>query len=449
VWVALNGAQKTNKPTIDKTDCNPQIVAGQYLSDTPARGATDGNARTCHATTIRAAVRGHGLQSTFELVMNTLSEVVSCDCGVLLSWQVGERTVRVDALSGGHQTGLQAGMDLPVSEAVPDLVCGRLAAVICSDTHIGCDWLNRTMGQMGIGSSLMIALDSDSPAQRLLLIGSIKREQFNSEDAATVGELAGALRASLQHYWQDSDQEIGDQWGRGDAGVREHHRLVSELSQGVAHRLSNTFAVLLGKLQLLEDKINNQETVEQLRELQATVIEGTTILQSLTRFSASEQSNSREIVNLRTLAQEVIDLTRPAWDSPNPRARVIKLIHHTVDDIEVYANRAELKEALINIVFNAIQALPAGGEIVITQGCDDGLGFVEVADSGVGMDGEVRRRATEPFFTTRNGDCPGLGLSLASRIARKHDGYVSIFSEPGEGSVIRLSVASLPEADVP
>jgi len=390
---------------------------------------------------IRAAVRGHGLQSTFELVMNTLSEVVSCDCGVLLSWQVGKRTVRVDALSGSHQTGLQAGMNLPVSEAVPDLICGRLAVMICSDTHIGCDWLNRTMGQMGIGSSLIIALDSDSPAQRLLLIGSIKREQFNSEDAATVGELTGALRASLQGYWQDSDQEIGDQ-----CGVREHHRLVSELSQGVAHRLSNTFAVLLGKLQLLEDKINNQESVERLRELQATVIEGTTILQSLARFSAREQSTSREIVNLRTLAQEVIDLTRPAWDSPNPSARVITLVHHTVDDIEVYANRAELKEALINIVFNAIQALPAGGEIVITQGCADGLGFVEVADSGVGMDGEVRRRATEPFFTTRNGDCPGLGLSLASRIARKHDGYISTFSEPGEGSVIRLSVASLPEA---
>jgi len=395
---------------------------------------------------LRATVRGHGLQGTFELVMNTLSEAVACDCGVLLSWQAEERNVQVDALSASHQTGLQAGMNLPVGEAVQDLVCGRLAAAVCLEAHIGCDSLNRTMGQMGIGSSLIIPLDPDSPARRLLLIGSTKRGQFNSEDAATVGELTGALRASLQDYWQDSDQKIGDQWGRGDASVREHHRLVSELSQGVAHRLSNTFAVLLGKLQLLEDKINNQETVEQLRELQATVIEGATILQSLTQFSASEQSNDREIVNLRTLAQEVIELTRPAWDPPNPIVRAIKLVHHTVDDIEVYANRAELKEALINIVFNAIQALPAGGEIVITQGCDDGLGFVEVADNGVGMDGEVRRRATEPFFTTRNGDCLGLGLSLASRIARKHDGYVSIFSQPGEGSVIRLSVALLPEA---
>ncbi|MCK4324705.1 MAG: HAMP domain-containing histidine kinase, partial [Armatimonadetes bacterium] len=292
----------------------PQRALPQHPAQITDGGYSSQALLSVQEQVIRAAVRGHGLQSTFELVMNTLSEVVSCDCGVLLSWQVGERNVRVDALSGSHQIGLQAGMNLPVSEAVQDLVCGRLAAAICSDTHIGCNWLNRTMGQMGIGSSLIIALDSDNPARRLLLIGSIKRGQFNSEDAATVGELTGALRASLQDYWQYSDQEIGDQWGRGDASVREHHRLVSELSQGVAHRLSNTFAVLLGKLQLLEDKINNQETVEQLRDLQATVIEGTTILQSLARFSTSKQSNSREIVNLRTLAQEVIDLTRPAWD---------------------------------------------------------------------------------------------------------------------------------------
>ncbi len=395
---------------------------------------------------IRAAVRGHDLRSTFELVMNTLSQVVSSDCGMLLSWPIGEQNLRVVALSGSHPLSLKTGMNLPISKPVANLASGRLAVAICSDTHNACNWLSRTMGQMGIGSSLIIALDTVSPVRKLLLMGSTKKGHFNSRDAATVEELTGVLRTSLQNCRRDSGPKIGEQWGRGDASTREHHRLVSELSLGVAHRLGNIFAVLLGRLQLLEDKINNQEMVARLRELQTTVVEGTTLLQSLTRFSASEPPNGRQIVNLRTLADEVIDLTRPVWDAPHPSTRAIKLVHHTADEIEVYANRAELKEALVNMLFNAIQALPAGGEIMITQGSDERLGFVQVADNGAGMDGEVRRRATEPFFTTHAGDCRGLGLSLASRIAHKHNGYISIFSAPGEGSVIRLSAGLSPEA---
>jgi len=396
---------------------------------------------------IRAAVRGHDLPSTLELVMNALSQLVSSDCGVLLSWLTGEQNLRVVALSGSHPLGLKIGISLPISKPVQDLASGRLAVATCSDTRTDNYWLNRTMGQMGIGSSLTIALDTASPVRKLLLIGSTKKNHFKSRDTATMEELTGVLRTVLQDCRRDSSQKIGEQWGRGNTSTREHYRLVSELSMGVAHRLGNIFAVLLGRLQLLEDKINNQETVARLRELQTTIAEGTTLLQSMTRFSTSEPPNGRQIVNLRTLADEVIDLTRPVWDPPHPSARAIKLVHHTADDIQVYANRVELKEALVNMVFNAIQALPTGGEIVITQGADEELGFVQVADSGVGMDAEMRRRATEPFFTTHEGDCRGLGLSLASRIAHKHNGYISIFSAPGEGSVIRLSVSLSPEAN--
>jgi len=422
-----------------------RAILQEHPAKAPAAACSSQALLSIQERVIRAAVRGRDSGSTFELVMNALSQAVSSDCGMLLSWVVGEQNLQVTALSGSHQLGLRPGMSLPLSKPLPDLASGRLAATICSDTHNDGNWLNRTMGQRGIGSTLTIPLDTASAVRKLLLIGSINKGHFSPGDAAVVEQLTGVLRTCLQDCHQGNGQKTEEQWGRGQAGVSEHYRLVSELSQGVAHRLGNIFGVLLGRLQLLEDNVNDQATIAQLKELQATVTEGTTLLQSLARFSARVPADDRQRVNLRILAEEVIELTRPVWDLPDLDARDIKLVHHGADDIEVYANRTELKEALVNMIFNAIQALPNGGEIVIAQGRDKELGFVQVADTGVGMDSEVRRRATEPFFSTREGTCPGLGLSLANRIARKHNGYISIFSAPGEGSVIRLFVALSPE----
>jgi CheY-like chemotaxis protein/anti-sigma regulatory factor (Ser/Thr protein kinase) len=104
----------------------------------------------------------------------------------------------------------------------------------------------------------------------------------------------------------------------------------------------------------------------------------------------------------------------------------------------VQGDESEIREALINLVFNAVDAMPDGGQILLRTGVDLGAVFVEVADNGAGMDEETRRRCLEPFFTTKGASGSGLGLAMVYGMAERHSARVDIHSERGRGTQVRL-----------
>jgi CheY-like chemotaxis protein len=106
----------------------------------------------------------------------------------------------------------------------------------------------------------------------------------------------------------------------------------------------------------------------------------------------------------------------------------------------VLGNGAELRETLMNLVFNAVDALPAGGTITLrSRPLADGV-QIEVADTGIGMTEEVRQRCLEPFFTTKGEQGTGLGLAMSFGIIRRHDGQLDIETALGAGTTFRLTL---------
>ncbi len=392
---------------------------------------------------LRAGARRYSFPTTFDLVANTLSKVVSCDCVLLLSGRETQRNLHVEAIAGRHQGALGIGMEVLLSDTVRELAQGKLRTAVCSDTRVSYGWLQRELAQAGILSFAAVALDAEGSSRNIIILGSTAIAQYGAADVACLQQLVEVISSSLRRC-RDRGMRMAYRQRQGEDGsVREQQRLVSELSGGVVHSLSNVFGVVLGNLQLLEEKVQDAQIANRLREMQAKVTEGTAMLRSLSELSTSDAANSREIVDLGVLAGEIITLTRPAWERAGSKA--IKVVHNKHEGVRAHVNRSELEEALINVIFNAMQALPNGGEIVVTEGGDQELAFVQVADQGVGMDEETRRRATEPFFTTRGNGRQGVGLSVASNIARKHGGYLGITSQPGEGSVVRIAVRMLEE----
>src|SRR5207244_8540565 len=109
---------------------------------------------------------------------------------------------------------------------------------------------------------------------------------------------------------------------------------------------------------------------------------------------------------------------------------------------------SEIREALINLIFNAVDAMPSGGTLTLrtrieehSQGSSGNLHnlVVEVTDSGVGMDEETRRRCLEPFFTTKGERGTGLGLAMVYGVLQRHGAEVEIDSAPGKGTTVRLT----------
>ena len=150
-------------------------------------------------------------------------------------------------------------------------------------------------------------------------------------------------------------------------------------------------------------------------------------------------------VDVSVLAQQVIDLTRARWsDMPQQRGIVIELRSELGQKLPPVAGiESEIREALINLVFNAVDAMPDGGTLTVRTRTTEGPAKtrhvdVEVVDTGVGMDEETRRRCLEPFFTTKGERGTGLGLAMVYGVMRRHNADIEMDSAIGQGTTMRL-----------
>jgi CheY-like chemotaxis protein len=166
-------------------------------------------------------------------------------------------------------------------------------------------------------------------------------------------------------------------------------------------------------------------------------------------------------VNVEGVLREVLELTRARWsDMPQQRGVVIHTrVVNKEPGVRAMAVESELRGALVNLVLNSIDAMPEGGTLTLQTGISDagvtgsGRVYIEVIDSGIGMDEETRRRCLEPFFTTKGDRGSGLGLAMVYGIAQRHDMEIDITSSRGAGTTFRLTFPARPahvsHAEVP
>jgi CheY-like chemotaxis protein len=158
-------------------------------------------------------------------------------------------------------------------------------------------------------------------------------------------------------------------------------------------------------------------------------------------------------VALNRMIEQVIDLTRARWsDMPLQQGIVIQLQTELSGDLpDIMGAEVEIRDALTNLLFNAVDAMPEGGLVTLRTGARlselqpgedvDPMVYVEVADTGVGMNEETRRRCLEPFFTTKGERGTGLGLAMVYGMVRRHSAQLEIDSAAGKGTTVRLCFA--------
>jgi CheY-like chemotaxis protein/anti-sigma regulatory factor (Ser/Thr protein kinase) len=155
-------------------------------------------------------------------------------------------------------------------------------------------------------------------------------------------------------------------------------------------------------------------------------------------------------VSLNGIVHNIIDLTRVRWsDMALRKGIVVEMGTDLAADLPpVLGIESEIREALTNLVFNAVDAMPAGGTLTLRTCVPRSAGgaaartntvWLEVSDSGIGMDEDTRRRCLEPFFTTKGERGTGLGLAMVYGVAKRHDADIEIESAPGKGTTIRLA----------
>jgi PAS domain S-box-containing protein len=250
--------------------------------------------------------------------------------------------------------------------------------------------------------------------------------------------------------------------------VIQHERLraLGQMASGIAHDFNNQLGLILGYSDLLLHQpgmLDDRGVVtEALETVHTAARDAAAVVHGLRAFyrPADDADDARGPVDLAKLLEQVVALTQPRWrDQALARGVGIEIDLDARPVPPIRGGEAELREALINVVFNAVDAMPAGGRLGLRTASDGDRVSVEIADTGVGIPDAVRARIFEPFFTTKGEFGTGLGLAMVHGIVERHRGTVEVESAPDRGTtfVLRFPVLaagtpatpqSRPEGDV-
>jgi signal transduction histidine kinase/CheY-like chemotaxis protein len=262
----------------------------------------------------------------------------------------------------------------------------------------------------------------------------------NIEASAAQAEQAQRHVQELSHYIAEQER-IREQFSQ-----MEKLSALGELASGVAHDFNNTLAGILGRAQLLLRTEDPEKISRGLNIIIKTAEDGAKTVKRIQDFARQRRDHDFEPVSIDQILFDVSEVTRPRWKDRAEASNVqISLDLQIRSKALVMGDESELREVLVNMVFNAVDAMPEGGQLTLAAEELEDTVVVSVGDTGTGMATEVKSRIFDPFFTTKGKAGMGLGLAVSFGIIRRHEGSIEVDSEVGTGTRFRIS---LPKAKV-
>jgi signal transduction histidine kinase len=215
----------------------------------------------------------------------------------------------------------------------------------------------------------------------------------------------------------------------------EKMRSLGQLSAGVAHNFNNALAAVLGRTQLLLRSVKDERQRRSLEVIETATQDAAEIVRRIQTFARRAPSAQFAQVSLAKLVTDAVQLTRTSWEDD---AHVHGLRYEVSFESEVgdgdliEANATELREVFVNLIFNALDAMPAGGRIELRETRREGWLLVTVSDTGEGIPPEFQDRIFEPFFTTKGSQGSGLGLAVSYGIIKRHGGIIEVTNRPAD-----------------
>ena len=233
----------------------------------------------------------------------------------------------------------------------------------------------------------------------------------------------------------------------------EKLKSLGELAGGVAHDFNNVLAAILGRVQLLKMKIKpqpgEQEKRKSLLELKAglEVIEKASLdgantvkrIQEFSRKRADDKDFTR--IDINELIDNALEFTRMRWKNETESKGIKVRIKKELSPLKpTLGSSSELREVFTNLINNAIDAMPQGGEIRVKSFMDDTIAVIKIEDTGCGIPKNIKDRIFDPFFTTKGVQSTGLGLSVSYGILNRHNGIIAVDSVENEGTTFTIKL---------
>jgi PAS domain S-box-containing protein len=222
----------------------------------------------------------------------------------------------------------------------------------------------------------------------------------------------------------------------------ERWKAMAELSEGIVHNFNNLLTIISGRAHLIKDSVKEQKILKNLETIEKMVKEGIKITGRLMEFTQRKKDEIKaQSIDINSLILDIVELTKPRWkDMAETEGKEIKILTNLGNIPLIKGNRVELESAILNVIYNSIEAIENKGTIQISTYFKEQKVFIEVKDTGKGIEPENIGKVFDPFFTTKGTIGTGFGLTISYNNVKKHGGEIEIESEKGKGTKITISL---------
>jgi signal transduction histidine kinase/ActR/RegA family two-component response regulator len=413
--------------------------------------------RLLHQTTHAIAER-EGLASIYQVVVGSLEDHLDVDFACLCHIDQVGRELTVVCV-GAKSKKLADELDLGEKSkfAIDERGLGsreRGTLIYVADLEVAEFSLASRLARSGLRSLVAVPLTVErrSGVFGVLFAARNAVDGFSASDREFLEQLGenvalASNQAQLHSALQKAYEELRDT--QEAVLQQERLRALGQMASGIAHDINNAISPatlyvesILARAPGLDDRTRGQ-----LETVQRAIGDVAQTVARMGEFYRQRETKALlEPVNVNVVLRQLPDLTRARWsDLAQARGAAISMqVEEAPGTPIILANESELREALINLIFNAADALPGGGKIVLrarrntANAGGNGTVIVEVCDNGVGMDENTRTHCLEPFFTTKGVRGTGLGLAMVYGIAQRHQAELQVDSAIGKGTTIRI-----------
>lgn len=396
------------------------------------------------------------LESVLYVVLRQLEDHLAIDLGLVCLFDRAEETLNVAALRLKNpllagKLDLREGMVMSL-EQTGLRVCKHGETVVTPDTMKSPALLSERFARAGFRSAAGVPLLVDGKLFGTLVVSRLA-ETFTPSECEFLFTLSehvalAAHQAQLHAELEKAYNELRQT--QQTVMQQERLRALGQMASGIAHDINNALSPIVGFADLLV-RGEGGLTANGKKYLQYIKTAGDDITHIVARlrefYRQRDNSEALQSLNINDLTRQVIDMTRPRWrDIPQSRGVMVEMRSDFDANLcELVGIESEIREALTNLILNAVDAMPSGGVITVRTRVGSRSPseapthiLLEIGDTGIGMSDEIRRRCLEPFFSTKGKRGTGLGLAMVYGVMERHGGQIDIASEQGKGTLIKL-----------
>ena len=403
----------------------------------------------------RATGERQDLPSIFQVVLGSLEEDLPIDFGCFLIHDSASQSLSVGALGVAGRAfadamGLAEAASVPIDQnGLSRCVAGQL--VYESDVLGVAFPFPQRLAAAGLRSLVIAPLVVENQVFGVLVCARREAQAFSSADCEFLKQLSEHVAlASHQARLYGALQQAYDDLRQSQHTVMQQERLraLGQMASGIAHDINNAISpVSLYTESLLEREPNLSERARgYLGTIQRAIDDVARTVARMREFYREREAQlTLERVDVNRAVRQVVELTQPRWsDLPQQRGVMVDLKADLAELLpDIMGAEHEIRDALTNLIFNAVDAMPNGGTLSLRTCAKGERGaervLIEVSDTGIGMDEDTRRRCLEPFYTTKGERGTGLGLAMVYGMVQRHSAELEIDSVAGQGTTVRLS----------